>query len=229
MAAAVYGSCRYKRFSPSVLSNVPEPGVAGFAKALVSVVQEQEGREWDVEVQKDWVSVPPGVSLRMCDVDCGSQTVGMVKKVLAWRERDATQSKQLWDDLQSRNDALAVTLKSGDTSELPQRLKAARNLIKQMGQLSDVPIEPDSQSELLDAMGAIDGVYGGVVPGAGGFDAVAVLMENDEETLSRVESFLEDWSRKRNSKVRLLNVRGEMDGAKEENLDIYSGWFRYEL
>ncbi|KAH8172991.1 phosphomevalonate kinase [Sarocladium implicatum] len=221
VAAAVYGSCLYRRFSPSTLSSIPEPGTAGFSEALAKIVDSQ----WDVDVRSDGLAVPAGVTLRMCDVDCGSQTVGMVKKVLAWRGQDAEVSKKLWDDLQQRNEDLAQALSSGDTGSLPGKITAIRELIREMSKLSDVPIEPPSQTELLDAVSGVDGVFGGVVPGAGGFDAAALLMKDDGETVRRVEEFLAGWSKEKDgSRVKLLEVKGEMEGVRRENLDVYKGW-----
>lgn len=223
VAAAVYGSCLYRRFSPSVLAGIPEPGAAGFADKLVAVVDDAEGT-WDVDVAGDDVRLPPGVALRMCDVDCGSQTVGMVKKVLAWRAGDATGSKALWDDLQARNEALAATLR-GEEGELTARLAGVRELVRDMGRRSDVPIEPESQTALLDALGGVDGVHGGVVPGAGGFDALAVLMRDDEDTRVRVDEFLAGWTREHPGQtVKLLQVKGEVEGVRREELDVYAGW-----
>ena len=221
VAAAVFGSCLYRRFSPSVLGSVPEPGAGGFAERLAALV---EGDSWDVEVAKDGLNMPRGVALRMCDVDCGSQTVGMVKKVLAWRAADAARSKELWDELQGRNEALAAALREGKVDELPGRVSAIREMIREMSVLSDVPIEPESQTKLLDAVSGVEGVYGGVVPGAGGFDAAAVLMKDDAETKRRVEEFLAKWSQETDSKVKLLNVKGEMEGVRRESLDVYDGW-----
>ncbi len=222
VAAAVYGSCTYRRFSPAVLDGLPEAGAAGFAVKLVSVV---DGVPWDVEVAgSDDLGMPKGVALRMCDVDCGSQTVGMVKKVLAWKAQDAAQSTQLWDDLQQRNEALAASLRGGRLAELPQKVESVRELIRTMGQQSGVPIEPASQTELLDAVSRVEGVYGGVVPGAGGFDAAALLMDDDEATKQRVNEFLARWSSEKSSKVKLLNVKGEMEGVRREALDVSDGW-----
>jgi phosphomevalonate kinase len=220
VAAAVYGSCLYRRFSPSTLSSIPEPGSPGFSEALAKVVDS----DWDVDVKSDGLAVPAGVTLRMCDVDCGSQTVGMVKKVLAWRAQDADKSKKLWDDLQQRNEALAEALSAGNTGSLPEKITAIRESIREMSTLSDVPIEPSSQTELLDAVSGVEGVFGGVVPGAGGFDAAAVLMRDDDETKERVEKFLAKWSAEKDSRVKLLDVKGEMQGARRENLDVYKGW-----
>lgn len=222
VAAAVYGSCTYRRFSPSILSAIPEAGAAGFAAKLVSVVDGVGA--WDVEVAGSDLKLPNGVALRMCDVDCGSQTVGMVKQVLAWKAQDVGLSTALWDDLQSRNEALAATLRAGALAELPTKVESVRELIRRMGQLSGVPIEPDSQTELLDAVSQVEGVYGGVVPGAGGFDAAALLMDEDEATKERVDAFLAQWSEEKSSKVKLLGVKGEMEGVRREELSVYKGW-----
>lgn len=222
VAAAVYGSCTYRRFSPSVLSSIPEAGESGFAEKLVSVIDKAQ---WDVEVDGDNLALPQNVALLMCDVDCGSQTVGMVKKVLAWRGADAEQSLALWDDLQRRNEVLGQALQNSDLASLPTKVGDVRELIRKMGQLSDVPIEPESQTELLDAVSKVEGVYGGVVPGAGGFDALALLVKDDEATKKGLEEFLATWSTELGSKVKLLNVKGEMDGAKREDLSVYNGWF----
>ncbi|KAL7796622.1 ribosomal protein S5 domain 2-type protein [Trichoderma ceciliae] len=221
VAAAVYGSCTYRRFSPEILSSLPEPGSPGFSERLLAVV---DGERWDVEVQNDGVSLPTGLVVRMCDVDCGSQTVGMVNKVLSWRSRDEQRATALWNDLQSKNEALAAALKAGDLDQLPDRLNQIRQLIRLMGQQSDVPIEPDTQTALLDAISSVDGVYGGVVPGAGGYDALALLMRDDDQTQSRVRDFLASWSREKDAKVKLLGVRGEMEGVRRESLDVYAGW-----
>ncbi|EXA47979.1 phosphomevalonate kinase [Fusarium oxysporum f. sp. pisi HDV247] len=222
VATAVYGSCRYRRFSPETLSSIPEPGAAGFADALVKLVDGESA--WDVEVLKDAVIMPKGVVLRMCDVDCGSKTVGMVKKVLKWRSSNPEESKKLWDELQKRNEQLIATLNAGDVENLPGKITAVREMIRQMGSASDVPIEPESQTELLDALSTVEGVYGGVVPGAGGYDALALLMKDDEETKQRVEEFLDKWAKEKGTKVKLLGVKGEMEGVRSESLDVYAGW-----
>ncbi|KAF4950387.1 hypothetical protein FGADI_8206 [Fusarium gaditjirri] len=222
VATAVYGSCRYRRFSPETLSSIPEPGAAGFADALVKLVDDESA--WDVEVLKDAVIMPKGVVLRMCDVDCGSKTVGMVKKVLKWKSSNPEESKKLWDELQKRNEQLIATLNAGDVENLPGKITAVREMIRQVGSSSDVPIEPESQTELLNAVSTVEGVYGGVVPGAGGYDALALLMKDDEDTKQRVEEFLDKWAKEKGTTVKLLSVKGEMEGVRSESLDVYAGW-----
>lgn len=221
VAAAVYGSCLYRRFSPETLGSLPEPGAPGFGDKLVEVV---DRLEWDVEVQKEGLTIPDGISLRMCDVDCGSESVGMSKKVLAWRAANPDQAGSLWAELQKRNETLAKLLREGTVDELPAAIKNCRELIREMSKLSDVPIEPESQTELLDAATGVDGVYGGVVPGAGGYDAIVLITKSDEDTAQRIEEFLAGWSKEKQTNVKLLPVTGGMEGMRRENLDLYSGW-----
>ncbi|KAI5861596.1 Phosphomevalonate kinase [Durotheca rogersii] len=231
VAAAVYGSCRYRRFSPAVLAGVPEPGRPGFAAALAALVRSDA---WDAEVDRGDdaaagrgpVRLPPGVALRMCDVDCGSQTVGMVKQVLAWRAADPAASRALWDELQARNEELAAALggAAGDAA-VAAALARARGLVRAMGAASGVPIEPPSQTALLDALAAgVPGVLGGVVPGAGGFDALALLVRDDGAVEARLRNFLAAWGAEHDARVRLLEVRGETEGARREDPAAYEGW-----
>lgn len=225
VAAAVHGSCLYRRFSPTLLDAVPQPGESGFGAKLEALVNDDGAKKWDVVTDKAGVSLPPGVAVRMCDVDCGTQTVGMVKAVNAWRAKDPEGSRELWEKLQGRNEALAKVLAAGEVEGLREAIRGSRELIRKMGEESDVPIEPKEQTALLDALDGVEGVYGGVVPGAGGFDAVAVLVKDDEETVKRLEQFLEEWAtRQDGGKVRLLTVKGELEGVRGEDLAQFEGW-----
>jgi phosphomevalonate kinase len=211
-----------------VLAGLGEVGSRGFGARLQALVDDDdEGKKvWDTEVRKEGVSLPPGLAVRMCDVDCGSQTVGMVKSVLKWRGDNEGEAKELWDELQRRNEGLAEVLRTGKVEELRARIAGVRELIREMGRESGVPIEPESQAELLDALEGVEGVYGGVVPGAGGFDALALLVRDDPETTERLEGFLAKWSKENGGRVSLLGVKGEMEGVKIERVDEYQGWIK---
>ncbi|KAH8809225.1 ribosomal protein S5 domain 2-type protein [Xylogone sp. PMI_703] len=215
VAAAVYGSCIYRRFSPRILENVGVAGERGFRSRVKIVVEEA----WDVDIAKESVRVPSGYALRMCDVDCGSQTVGMVKQVLAWRKEDGDGSKRLWDELQARNEELAAALSAATPAveDIAKAFAAVREKNRDMGSQSKVPIEPPEQSALLDALTELEGVVGGVVPGAGGYDAVCLLVKDDEETTKRLEAFLEKWSKENGGSVKLLETRGETQGVRLED------------
>ena len=223
VAAAVYGTCVYRRFSPSILSNLGEPGSSGFSKRVKHIVEDTDpDQKWDTEISKGGVTIPKGMSLVMCDVDCGSQTVSMVKQVLEWRKKDPQESKDLWDKLQLNNDTLASTLSSGTPAQLEAAFASIREKVRDMGERSGVPIEPREQTELLDALTeGVEGVAGGVVPGAGGYDAVSLLVKDDADTLKSIEKFLERWSVEKKSNVKLLNATGELEGARPEHGSLY--------
>lgn len=240
VASAVYGSCLYKRFSPSLLQSHGEPGTPNFLKKLQALVEESESEaRWDTEIVKSAVKIPRGLRLVLCDVDCGSQTPGMVKTVLAWRKENPQVANRIWDDLQQKNDALANELvrladaSISDFSTLRDRISSTRELIRTMSEQSGVPIEPQEQTDLLDELSAIPGVVGGVVPGAGGYDAVSLLIEDKEEVITQLDKFLHERNQKSgavmdvNSKIgrtSMLGVREEMEGVRIENMANYGSW-----
>jgi phosphomevalonate kinase len=237
VASAVFGSCLYKRFSPSLLQSHGEPGIPAFSTKLKALVEET-GVAWDTEIVKSAVEVPKGLRLVMCDVDCGSKTPGMVKKVLQWRKEKPEEAGKIWAELQKRNDALAAELvrlskeNGTDYGELREYIAGIRALIREMSEASGVPIEPDEQTQLLDTCTKIPGVVGGVVPGAGGYDAVSLLVENRPEVIESLKKALADWKINQGvsagavtiGKVSMLGVREEMEGVRLEDPAIYGEW-----
>lgn len=249
VASAVYGSCIYRRFSPSILSELGEAGEVGFAGKLRGVVE----AEWDVGVQRERVKVPAGLRLVMADVDCGSKTPGMVRGVLDWRARNPDAAGKLWGRLQDANDALAdelvrlstaadgatpttssttSTIQTNKYTALTNLISRVRHLTRTMSQFSGVPIEPPSQTALLDACTALPGVIGGVIPGAGGFDAAVLVIEEGEDVLEGLERFCDGWrglaGTGGDERVRVLGVREEMEGARVEDVADYSAWSAWE-
>lgn len=241
VAAAVYGSCVYKRFSPSILEELGEVGSPQFSKRLTAVVEELDASNtWDMQIDKAAARIPCGLRLAMCDVDCGSESVGMAKKVLGWRKENADEAALLWATLQKGNEELAVellrlaegtTTDSRDYKNLSDIFLTIRSLIREMSAKAEVPIEPKVQTELLDACCGIHGVVGGVVPGAGGFDAIALLVEND--ALPSLQRFLDTYKTPSNNdsgpgigKVRLLSVQQDWEGLRSESVENYTDWIR---
>ena len=100
-----------------------------------------------------------------------------------------------------------------------------------MSQRSGVPIEPPAQTQLLNACSKISGVVGGVVPGAGGFDAVALLIEDRQEVVDGLQKLLRGWELKAGTehgnsvgKVSMLGVKQEMEGVRVEDVNAYEHW-----
>jgi phosphomevalonate kinase len=237
VASAVFGSCLYRRFSPSILASHSEPGSPGFASHLRATVDEA-GEPWDTEVVKDAVKVPSGLRLVMCDVSCGSGTPGMVRNVLDWRKREPAEAERVWKDLQAANESLAKEMRAlaeipadsaRDYASLRACFKSIRKNIRAMGEKSGVPIEPPAQTKLLDACEGVEGVIGGTVPGAGGYDAIALLIEDRQATVDGLLGLFKGWEFKGEAvegggKVSILGVREEMEGVRVEDFRAYEGF-----
>ncbi|OLY82701.1 putative phosphomevalonate kinase [Smittium mucronatum] len=65
-----------------------------------------------------------------------------------------------------------------------------RRLMKRMGDLSGVPIEPDQQTSLIDKCLLFPGVVMAGVPGAGGFDAIYCIVINESTRYDLVNSYI---------------------------------------
>lgn len=226
VASAVYGSCLYRRFSPTLLATLPSPGQPLFGAALAALVEDEDGNQWDCEIRQDRVALPPGVAIRMCDVDCGTETVSMVKKVHQWRDANPELAADVYARLQGRVDELAGVLREHKTAEIGAVMGPVREIMRTLGRDSGVPIEPESQEAMLDALEGLEGVLGSVVPGAGGYDAAAVVMRDDAETEKRVREFLREWSGRNEIQVRLMKVKGETEGARTEDVAEFKAWLQ---
>lgn len=244
VAAAAYGSCIYKRFSPFILEGLGDVGSKGFSARLKSIVEDTDSsKKWDTIINKKFAAtVPKGLRLVMCDVDCGSETVGMVKNVLSWRRTKPEESVLLWETLQKGNEDLALEFhnlasqparKPGDYEGLRTVILTIRSLIREMSTKSGVPVEPEVQTNLINACCRLPGVVGGVVPGAGGYDAAVLLVEDKSTVIDSLHQFLEDYRVDADQghedsigKARLLGVKQEDQGVQAENPTIYDGWLR---
>ncbi|AOA63035.1 Phosphomevalonate kinase [Komagataella phaffii CBS 7435] len=92
-----------------------------------------------------------------------------------------------------------------------------RKQLRIMGEKTGADIEPPSQTQLLNECSDIPGVFGGVVPGAGGFDAICLLV---------VRSAIDDiiQTTKKNpafDSVTWLDLEEESEGVQEENVQSY--------
>lgn len=239
VAAAVFGSCLYRRFSPSILEKIGEPSSEGFTDRLGRCIDDTDEQKWDVEVSSEAVQIPHNLLLLMCDVDCGSETPGMVRKVLAWRKDKPAEAHLLWEAIQKGSNELCQVLTrlsktentdQDQTQELSDIIATIRGLVREMSALSEVPVEPGVITELLDSCTALPGVVGGVAPGAGGYDAVALLVQNDPQVIKELEGHLQGWkARERGTgitigKVQLLKARQAYEGARLEKAERYAAW-----
>jgi phosphomevalonate kinase len=67
------------------------------------------------------------------------------------------------------------------------------------------------------------------VPGAGGYDAIALLIEDKQATFDGLLALFKGWEFKGEAvegggKVSMLGVREEMEGVRVENFGVYEGF-----
>lgn len=156
-------------------------------------------------LQLEPCSLPRGVSVLMGDVRGGSETPKLVSTVLQWRRDHPEQAAALWASLNAANMSVVAALSAlrelseldpvgydallkkhagkkidddGDlVAALARNIAEVRRYLQQMTALSGVPIEPAAQTALLDRCTTeLPGVIGGVVPGAGGYDAISLVV-----------------------------------------------------
>ena len=92
-----------------------------------------------------------------------------------------------WEDLVTSLNDPHATEWVAHLVRLRSEFEAVRSLLRAMSAAAGVPVEPPEQTALLDATLELPGVVFAGVPGAGGFDAVFVVVLGDE-TRAALES-----------------------------------------
>ncbi|CAO2819690.1 unnamed protein product [Amaranthus hypochondriacus] len=247
VSCAVYGSQRYVRFSPDVLSSAQ---VAGIGPLLREVIVDVLEAKWDHQMTK--FALPPRMTLLLGEPGSGgSSTPSMVGAVKKWQKSEPEKSLYTFTKLSEANSMLENELKKlrklaeeentaydsiidrcslhksekwieQSTSPIEQAVVEAlfgarnamleiRGYMRRMGEAAGVPIEPDSQTRLLDATMDMEGVLLAGIPGAGGFDAVFALTLGDSSS-----KLANAWS---SFNVLALPVREDPCGVSLENGD----------
>lgn len=247
VSSAVYGSQRYVRFSPEVISSAQGSGKGlSIQEAIDNVLKSN----WDHERIK--FSLPPLMTLLLGEPGAGgSSTPSMVGAVKKWQKSDPKNSQATWTKLSEENSALEMHLntlsqlaqKNYDTystainhcslitsakwaegamepnhMEVVRALSGARDAMlgirsnmRNMGSASGIPIEPESQTRLLDTTMNMEGVLLAGVPGAGGFDAVFAVTLGDSS-----QNVIKTWS---SLNILAMLVREDPHGVYLENND----------
>jgi len=182
VAAAVYGSIIYRRFTPETIDDVLGKQLSAELCAEIKRI-----------VDSDWhfnhtqCSLPQGIRLLMGDVNGGSETPKLVSKVLAWR-RASPDSAEVYAELDLANASFVSALTSLQSSIVSKEalepvmdaLRRIRKGLQKLTASSGADIEPKEQTSLLDLCEKLPGCLGGVVPGAGGYDAICLLVEESK-------------------------------------------------
>lgn len=210
-----------------------------FVDHLTSVVDSK----WEFR-HAAW-GLPPGIRLVMGDIKGGSETPKLVSKVLKWRAENPKESDELYSKLEEANSQFILSvvllrlLHSQDketyqywleklTHEAPvaknnpfygitERFTTIRKYLCELTKVTGAEIEPPEQTKLLDACTTIEGCLGGVVPGAGGYDAICLLIAE-----KAIPSFVEKTkSDSRFAAVSWLRLHEETEGLRSEDPNSY--------
>jgi len=223
VSAAAFGSHAYRRFSPTVLEKAVKllEGRKATCMESAQAIHECISAKWDSEVAP--FTLPPGLRLVLADIDAGSSTPKLVSKLLDWRKTKPQEADSLWKSLDESNTAVEQLLRRlsavGPSTEyddaleriassnwtatsqtmtefihLKQHFVEIRAKMREMSSRADVPVEPPEQTRLLDACYALPGVICGGVPGAGGFDAIFLLVVDRPDVVQGVRACWQAWS-----------------------------------
>lgn len=105
----------------------------------------------------------------------------------------------------------------GPFYQLVDAIKHIRANLKRLTVLCGADIEPDSQTSLLDRCNTLPGTLGGVVPGAGGFDAISLLVV--DTAVERIKA----GNKTGFDAVSWLDLHEEAQGVLEVNAGDYEG------
>ncbi|KLJ08427.1 phosphomevalonate kinase [Blastomyces silverae] len=218
VGAAVYGSCLYRRFSPAVLGSLGDVGSPQFEERLFAVVEDLDKEHpWDTECVLQWREENrEEADALWAELQQNNEKLRLLLKDLLHRTNSASRTTNAVSPSPSSASAGNNTNTSiindidddndGSNFDAVSRLiSRSRELLRTMTQKSGVPIEPRVQTELLDRLSAeVEGVIGGVVPGAGG--------SVEDDFGGKIE------------RVRLLGVAHGSEGLRNEIPAQYSGW-----
>lgn len=160
-------------------------GDVSSGSATVSMVRQV--LKWQREQPEDAKRVMDEIHGHNLEVERGFAEIceleAACNNLIDW-EAMATQSREQWSAIDARIGAILL--------RLSEAFSHFRVLMREMGISAGVPIEPPQQTAILDATLAIPGVLLAGVPGAGGYDAICVVVLH-ERVLSAVEDLWVQW------------------------------------
>ncbi|SCU79604.1 LAFA_0B04280g1_1 [Lachancea sp. 'fantastica'] len=238
VAAAVFGSIKYQRFDSKLIEDLPTEQPSEYSSAIRNLI-----RVTDWHFIHENVTLPPGIRIVMGDVRSGSETTKLVAKVKAWYQQNQPRSLDVFQSINRGNldfiegieklttlsqkspeayQKLLQELDSGLDSSASVEISQIRHTITQVRdnfQLitreSGADIEPLSQTSLLERCLKLKGVITGVVPGAGGYDAIALIVTETANISSQTSG------KAGFSEVTWLDLHQENTGLVEEKPSHY--------
>jgi phosphomevalonate kinase len=207
IAAATHGTILYTRYSPGIVKDFPAAYQNSELQGLIK-------RNWDCVIEK--FNLPGRFNLMFANfVGEGMITTAAVGSVSKFKEKEPARYKELVDAINAENvkavQALRAMSKGENIDSSMNAFKDAFNkgriLTKQLGILSDVSVEDDDLTRLIEES-VENGAFVAKLPGAGGRDSIAALIL-DEQSRRRLEDF---WSKRK--EIQILKINAEEGGFR---------------
>ncbi len=181
IAAATFGSIIYTRYSPEIMKELP-PDYTNLQ--LTDLVN----RKWDYSIEK--FTLPGEFGLLFANFGESIITTKAIVSVSDFKKKDPDAYNKLIKEINNENATAIESLrkiKNGDSEALSDFREAFDNgrlLTKRLGELSNVSVEPDDCTKLIEESKK-NGAFVAKLPGAGGKDSIAALTLNvkDQERL----------------------------------------------
>lgn len=198
IAAASFGSIFYTRYSPEILKSLPAEYTN---QQLVDLVK----RQWDYKIEK--FSMPADFKPLFANFGEAMITTQAVGSVSDFKKKDPETYNKLINDINDENMKAVEALKkikNGDgyaAAAFREAFDKGRLLTKKLGELSNVGIEPDDCTQLIEES-KNTGAFVAKLPGAGGKDAIAALSLTQQDH----ERLREFWKSRKDLSISNLNL-----------------------
>lgn len=198
IASACYGSILYTRYSPELITNLP----AEYSnKDLLKLVK----KKWDHTVEK--LPLPKGFEVTFANFVGESMiTTASLGSVSEFKKNDPQKYNDIMRRINDENLRAVETLQkivqghTDLTGAFKNFFENGRLLTKELGVLSNVAVEPDDCTKLIEESKQ-NGAFVAKLPGAGGKDAIsAISITKDDQKRLRIF-----WKKKK--ELALLKIK----------------------
>ncbi len=204
IAAATFGSILYLRYSPDTFKALPTEYTNVQLVALIK-------KSWDYKIEK--FALPKEFRLLFANFGESMITTQAIGNMSEFKKNDPNAYGKLVKKINDENvKAIAALrkIRSGEKDSLQEFREAfdkGRLLTKKLGELSNVAVEPDDCTELIEESKK-NGAFVAKLPGAGGKDAISAITL-DDKSYSSLKSY---WSARRD--IRVLDIKSSDKGVE---------------
>ncbi len=212
IAAATYGPIIYSRYSKDIFNNITKINTPDEVKNIVKT-------KWNYNIQQINFSNSI-IELAAANFEGHATiTTSLIHKVYKFRDSNPEEYYNLIKKIDEQNIISANTLNgliendSEQSEKFKESFEKGRILTKQLGTISNAPIEPNDCTKLIEGSNR-NGAFVSRLPGAGGKDSITAICKNKESKLS-LENF---WRKQGYLSILDINIEkyGAIGLAKEE-------------